>query len=156
MRPSLVLLVMLLPLTVSAQTELGPFRFLNDSKAQALTGGLILFGPSLLGVSVELASPQLLKFLDFIPGQAVKVTIAAPDGVLVQAAVISRARYMPQRKIIGWLGIALSLGMAKKVNFGAGIVLGVDYLLTDKLVVAVGAQGGGLMIGVGLHRGFGW
>ncbi len=156
MRPSLVLLVMLLPLTVSAQTELGPFRFLNDSKAQALTGGLILFGPSLLGVSVELASPQLLNFLDFIPGQAVKATIAAPDGVLVQAAVISRARYMPQRKIIGWLGIALSLDMAKKVNFGAGIVLGVDYLLTDKLVVSVGALGGGLMIGVGLHRGFGW
>lgn len=156
MRPSLVLLMMLLPVSGSAQTELGPFRFLNDSQAQVLTGGLILFGPSLLGVSVELASPELLSFLDFIPGQAVKATIATRDGVLVQAAVISRARYMPQRKIIGWLGIALSIGGAKNVNFNAGIVLGADYLLTDKLVVSVGAVGEGLMIGVGLHRGFGW
>ncbi len=156
MRPSLVLLMMLLPVSGSAQTELGPFRFLNDSQAQVLTGGLILFGPSLLGASVELASPQLLSFLDFIPGQAVKATIAAPDGVLVQAAVISRARYMPQRKIIGWVGIALSLGVAKKVDFGAGIVLGADYLLTDKYVVSVGALGGGLMVSIGLHRGFGW
>ncbi len=156
MRPPLVLLMMLLPLTGSAQTELGPFRFLNDSKAQALTGGLILFGSHPAGVSVELASPQLLNFLNFIPGQAVKATIAAPDGVLVQAAVISRARYMPQRKIIGWAGIALSLSVAKNTDFNAGIVLGADYLLTDKLVVSVGALGGGLMIGVGFHRGFGW
>ena len=156
MRPPLVLLMMLLPLTGSAQTELGPFRFLNDSKALALTGGLILFGSHPAGVSVELASPQLLNFLNFIPGQAVKATIAAPDGVLVQAAVISRARYMPQRKIIGWAGIALSLSVAKNTDFNAGIVLGADYLLTDKLVVSVGALGGGLMIGVGFHRGFGW
>ncbi len=156
MRLSLVLIMMLLPLTGSAQVELGPFRFLNDSKAQALTGGLILLGPSPFGASVELASPQLLSFLNFIPGQAVKVTVAAPDGVLVQAAVISRARYMPQRKIIGWVGIALSLDVAKNANFGAGIVLGADYLLTDKYVVSVGALGGGLMISIGLHRDFGW
>lgn len=155
MRLSLFLLMMLLPLTGSAQVELGPFRFLNDSKAQAFTGGYIL-GPSPVGASVELASPQLLSFLDFIPGQAVKATIAAPDGVLVQAAVISRARYLPQRKIIGWVGIALSLDVAKKVVFDADIVLGANYLLTDKLVVTVGALGGGLMIGVGLHRGYGW
>lgn len=155
MRLSLFLLMMLLPLTGSAQVELGPFRFLNDSKAQAFTGGYIL-APSPVGASVELASPQLLSFLDFIPGQAVKATIAAPDGVLVQAAVISRARYLPQRKIIGWVGIALSLDVAKKVVFDADIVLGANYLLTDKLVVTVGALGGGLMIGVGLHRGYGW
>ncbi len=73
----------------------------------------------------------------------------------IKQLTFGKNKNMPQRKIIGWAGIALSLGGAKTTDFNAGIVLGADYLLTDKLVVSVGALGGGLMVGVGLHRGFG-
>ena len=155
MRPSLVLLMMLLPVTGSAQTELGPFRFLNDSQAQVLTGGLII-GSGPLGLSVELPAPAKLKFLDFIPGYAAKLTVTGADGFVVEGAILSRVRYMPDRRIIGWVGLGISLGFDTKLPFIPLPILGVNYLYTDKIVFSVGAAGRGLMIGVGLHRGFGW
>ena len=141
-------------MTISAQTVLGPFRFIDRGNAQAITAGLMLGGgPG--AASVELAAPKALKFLDFIPGLAVKATATFADGYVLEGAVLSRARYMPDRKIIGWLGLGVSVGITKGQPFLVLPVLGMDFLYSEKVMLTVGAAGRGLMLGVGLHRDFG-
>ncbi len=114
-----------------------------------------MLGGGPVAASVELAPPKMLSFLDFIPGYSVKATATFADGYVLEGAVISRATYMPDRKVIGWVGLGVSVGISSGQPFSVLPVLGMDYLYSEKIVFTVGAAGRGLMLGVGLHRNFG-
>ncbi len=114
-----------------------------------------MLGGGPVAASVELAPPKALKFLDFIPGLSIKATATFADGYVLEGAVLSRARYMPERKIIGWVGLGISLGFSTGPAFTVSPVLGMDYLYSEKIILTIGATGRGLMLGVGLHRDFG-
>ena len=150
----------LLPLLLTAQTDLGPFRFLDRSKAANYTASAVLGGPGLLamGLSTERPAPNAVNFLDFIPGYAVKYSLIVRDAVFIQGAFISRARYRPNRKLVGSLGLGLGLSLVSgNLGFHANPVVGIDYLYNEKYVLSIALVGQGqLAIGLGLHRGYGW
>ena len=150
----------LLPLALAAQTDLGPFRFLDRSKATNYTASAVLGGAGrwALGISTERPAPKAVKFLDFMPGYAVKYTLIVSDGVFIQGAFISRARYRPNRKVVASLGLGLGLSLVSgNPGFHANPVVGLDYLYNEKYVLSVALVGQGqLAIGFGRHRGYGW
>ncbi|MCH7496374.1 MAG: hypothetical protein IH971_00785 [Candidatus Marinimicrobia bacterium] len=160
MHRRIVVMFSLLPLLLTAQTDLGPFRFLDRSKAANYTASAVLGGPGLLamGLSTERPAPNAVNFLDFIPGYAVKYSLIVRDAVFIQGAFISRARYRPNRKLVGSLGLGLGLSLRSgKPSFHLDLVMGIDYLYNEKYVLSIALVGQGqLAIGLGLHRGYGW
>ncbi|MFC1481057.1 hypothetical protein ACFL6E_02280 [Candidatus Neomarinimicrobiota bacterium] len=160
MRTRLLLLFTLVPMLLFAQIELGPFRFLSKNAGKAYTGGIMLFGGSSLSpaLSAELPAPKFLGFLDFVPGYAMRYTAIVDKNVFLQSAFISRARYKPNRHIVGQLGIGLGVNIKPKgeVTFKPDIMIGVDYLLNEKYVISSALVGGGLLISFGFHNSFGW
>ena len=154
-----ILLTLLLPALMAAQTELGSFIFLDNSKAAHFTGLLGFSGSSefTLGIAREAPAPKMLEFMNFIPGYAMKYTVAYSGDVLVHATLITRARYQPRRKIIGIFGIGIGAEFGRGFTPYPNLVLGVDYLLSDRCIVTAALEGGGLLtIGIGRHRDYGW
>lgn len=160
MRQRLLLCFVFLPLLVSAQIELGPFRFLSKNAGTAYTAGVLLGGGSSLSpaISAELPAPKFLGFFDFVPGYAMRYTAIIDKSVFLQSAFISRARYKPNSHIVGHVGIGLGLGINpdRKVSFEPDIMIGVDYLITEKMIISGGLVGSGLLVSIGLHNSFGW
>ncbi|MFB0516888.1 MAG: hypothetical protein ACETWG_09860 [Candidatus Neomarinimicrobiota bacterium] len=158
MRNTAVLFLSLLPVMVFGQTELGPFQFLDNSRATHVTGNLGLGSPDLaVGFALEAPAPKVLEFMNFIPGYATKYTIAYSGDLLLHGSLITRARYQPKRKIVGVFGIGAGASIGKKFKPYPNLVLGVDYLINDKYITTVTLEGGGLLtFGFGLHRGYGW
>jgi len=157
MRKTTLLLLSLLPALAFGQIELGPFVFLDGSRATHVTGNMGLAGAFAVGLAREAPAPRALEFMNFIPGYAIKYTVAYTGDLLVHGSMITRARYQPRRKIIGVFGIGIGAKIGKKFKPYPNLVLGVDYLLNDKYVITAALEGGGLLtIGFGLHKGYGW
>ena len=160
MRHRLLLLSTFLPVLMFAQIELGPFRFLSKNKGKAYTGGIMLFGGSSLSpaLSAELPAPKFLGFFDFVPGYAIRYTAIIDKDIFLQSAFISRARYKPNRHILGQLGIGLGVNIKPnwKVAFKPDIMIGADYLLNEKYVISTAFVREGLLVSFGLHNSFGW
>ncbi len=146
--------------TLPAQTKLGPFEFLDRSDAAHFTVGVAILGKPFLapGISAEMPAPKALKFFDFIPGYAVKYSAIAGEGLFLQGALITRARYQPNRKLVGVFGLGLGFktgSMSPGVH--VDLVVGIDYLYSRKYVLSLAAGGlQKLAIGFGIHRGYGW
>ncbi|MEE9161849.1 MAG: hypothetical protein V3U35_02660 [Candidatus Neomarinimicrobiota bacterium] len=142
-----------------AQTKLGPFEFLDHSEAAHFAvGAAVLGGPLALSLSAEVPAPRALQFFDFIPGYAVRYSAIAGDGLFLQGALITRARYQPNRKLVGVLGLGLGLETGRKgPSVHPGLVIGIDYLYSRRYVLSLAAGGlGKLTVGFGIHRGYGW
>ena len=156
------LLLLLLPALLTAQTELGPFVFLDKSRASNITVDAVIGSGGLSGsLSAETPAPAALSFLDFIPGYATRYMILIDGSLYCEATVVARARYQPKRKAIGFLGLGPGLGVATKKTLKleptVSVVLGIDYLINDKYLVSVVVRSVGLLtIGFGLHKGYGW
>lgn len=152
-------LLMLLPIVGAGQVKLGPFTFLKGSNARNLTANLVLGGPSLAGLSVELPALKALSFFDFIPGYANRL-FAASDGsnVYAELMVISRARYRPRRKVIALAGLGPGLTVSlKKFKPTVSVILGVNYLFHEKYTLTVDIRSAGMLtFGLGWHNGYGW
>lgn len=160
MRLRLLIFTVFMPMLMFAQVELGPFRFLSKNAGKAYTVGVLLGGESSLApaVSAELPAPKVLGFFDFVPGYAMRYTAIIDKSIFLQSAFISRARYKPNSHIIGHVGIGLGLGINPdwKVRFEPDIMIGVDYLISEKLIMSGGLVGSGLMVSLGFHNSFGW
>ena len=159
MRPIKVLLIALLPVLALGQTKLGPFTFLDGSRASNITLNFVLGGPGVLGVSAERAAPEALQFFDFIPGYAVRYFMTGGDGFYGEAAVISRSRYEPRRKIIGFIGLGPGLNVNNKLKITptVSLVLGADFLLREKFLLSLAIRSAGMLtVGLGFHKGYGW
>ncbi len=159
MRPIKVLLLALLPVLTLGQTKLGSFTFLDGSRASNITLNFVLGGPGVVGASAERAAPKALKFFDFIPGYAVRYFVTGGEGFYGEAAVISRARYEPKRKIIGFIGLGPGLEVNKKLKVTptVSVVLGMDYLFKDKYLLSIAVRSAGMLtVGLGFHKGYGW
>lgn len=147
---------------MTAQTELGSFVFLDNSRAANFTGilGFSGFGDFTVGIAREAPAPKMLEFMNFIPGYAIKYTVAYSGDVLMHASIVTRARYQPRRKVIGIFGIGVGAEIGKRFTIYPNLVLGADFLLNDKYLVTAaleGIVGGGLLvIGFGGHRDYGW
>ncbi|MFC1543533.1 hypothetical protein ACFL4K_03220 [Candidatus Neomarinimicrobiota bacterium] len=156
------LLLIILPALLFAQTELGPFVFMDQSKAYNITLDAVIEGGGLAGsASAETAAPAALGFLNFIPGYATRYLFTVGDGVYCEAAVIARARYQPKRKSVGFIGLGPGLGVSTKhdLEFSptVSVVLGMDYLINEKYVVSVVVRSVGMLnIGFGFHKSYGW
>ncbi len=152
-------LLLLIPASGAAQVKLGPFTFLKNSKASVLTGNLVLGGVGLYGVTAEIPPLGALSFFEFIPGYANRL-FAVTDGSSIygEVTIISRARYMPKRKVVGFIGLGPGLGIsAKAFDPTVSVILGVNYLLSDSFALTVDFRSVGLLtIGIGWHNGFGW
>ena len=160
MRFRQLLLLIFMPALMFAQVELGPFRFLTKNVGKAYTGGLVFGGGSSgsPAISAEMPAPKVLGFFDFVPGYAIRYTAIVDKNIFLQTAFISRARYKPNSKIIGQLGIGLGVSIKSKgkVNFEPDIMIGADYLLSEKYIISTAFVGGGLMLSIGIHNSFGW
>jgi len=161
MKKTTLLLLSILPLVAFGQIELGPFRFLDRGRATHVTGNLGLGsgGALAVGFAREAPAPKFLEFMNFIPGYAVKYTLAYTGDLLLHGSLITRARYQPKRKLVGVFGIGVGVRIDKKFSPYPypNLVLGVDYLLNDKYIATIALEGGGLLtIGFGLHKGYGW
>jgi len=162
MKKTPLLLLLLIPALAFAQDELGPFVFLDKSKAYNVTVDAVIGSGGLsIGASAETPAPKALSFLDFIPGYATRYMVTINGGLYGEATVIARARYQPKRKAIGFVGLGPGLGLATnktvKIEPTVSIVLGIDYLINDKYLVSVVVRSVGLLtIGFGLHKGYGW
>lgn len=158
-RYPLIFLLLLIPMTASAQVKLGPFTFLKDSKASVLTANFVLGSAGFAGASAELPPLKALSFFDFIPGYANKLFVTS-DGssVYAELAFITRARYRPKRKIIGLLGLGPVLAVSKgKFKPDVSILLGINYLISQKYVLTLDFRSTEMLtIGLGWHNGFGW
>ena len=152
-------MLVLIPAMGAAQVKLGPFTFLKDSQASLLTGNLVLGGVGLYGVTAEIPPLGALSFFDFIPGYANRL-FAASDGSLFygEVAIISRARYMPKRKVVGLIGLGPGIKYSgRKIEPTVSIILGINYLLSDTYALSVDIRSAGLLtFGIGWHNGFGW
>ena len=154
-----LLLMIALPLLAPAQTKLGPFTFLNDSRARNLTVNLAV-GETLQGaVSMEIPSLAPLAVFDFIPGYANRL-FASTDGSSLYAEIMitTRARYRPQRKVIALMGLGPGLRIsAKSFKPTVSVILGIDYLLTGKYLLTADIRSAGMLtVGIGWHNGYGW
>ena len=152
-------LMIALPLLAPAQTKLGPFTFLNDSRARNLTVNLAI-GETLQGaLSMEIPSLAALAVFDFIPGYANRL-FASTDGSSLYAEIMitARARYRPQRRFIALMGLGPGLGIsAKSFKPTVSVILGIDYLLTEKYVLTADIRSAGMLtVGIGWHNGYGW
>lgn len=162
MRKTTILLLSLLPVMAFGQIELGPFVFLDKSKASNITADAVLGAGGLsLGFSAETPAPKALQFLDFIPGYAIRYLVTIGDGMYGEATAVARARYRPKRKVIGFIGLGPGLGVAtgkkREIEPTVSVVLGVDYLLNDKYLISVAARSVGLLtVGIGRHKKYGW
>ena len=163
MRKTTLLLLLLIPALACAQIELGPFVFLDKSKASNVTVDAVIGSGGLSGsVSAETPAPKALSFLDFIPGYATRYMVTIGGGGLYgEATVVSRARYQPKRKAVGFVGLGPGLGVSTKDAFKitptVSVVVGIDYLINDKYLVSVAVRSVGLLtIGFGMHKGYGW
>ena len=159
MRPVKVLLIALLPVLALGQTQLGPFTFLDGSRASNITLNFVLGGPGLLGVLAERAASEALKFFDFIPGYAVRYFMTGGNGFYGELAFISRARYEPRRKIIGFIGLGPGFNVNKnlKVTPTVSLVLGADFLLREKFLLSLAIRSAGMLtVSLGFHKGYGW
>ncbi len=162
MRKTTLLLLSLLPALAFGQIEMGPFVFLDKSKAFNLTVDAVIGSGGLsVGVSAETPAPKVFSFLDFIPGYATRYMVTIDGGLYSEATVVARARYQPKRKAIGFIGLGPGLGVATKktlkIEPTVSVVLGIDYLIKDKYLVSVVVRSVGLLtIGFGLHKGYGW
>ena len=155
MRKTTLLLLLLIPALAFAQVELGPFVFLDGSRAAHVTGNLGLGGA--MGLAREAPAPKVLEFMNFVPGYAIKYTVAYTGDLLVHGSLITRARYQPRRKIIGVFGIGIGAKIGKQFKPYPNLVLGVDYLLNDKYLITAALESEGLLtIGFGLHKRYGW
>lgn len=154
-----IIFILFLPALMTAQTELGSFVFLDNSRAAHFTGilGLSGFGDFTLGFAREAPAPKLLEFMNFIPGYAMKYTVAYSGDLLIHASLVTRARYQPRRKVIGIFGVGVGTEFGKGFAVYPNLVLGVDYLLNDRYILTAALEGGGLLtIGFGRHRDYGW
>lgn len=159
MRLIKVLLLALLPVLALGQTKLGSFTFLDGSRASNITGNIGWSGSIIFGGAAELAAPKALQFFDFIPGYAVRYFITGGDGFYGEAAVISRARYEPKRKVIGFIGLGPGLNVNKKskVKPTVSLVLGADFLLGEKYLLSLAMRSVGMLtVGLGFRKGYGW
>ncbi len=159
MRPITVLLLALLPVLAPGQTKLGPFTFLDGSRASNIALNFVLGGPGVVGGSAERAAPEALQFFDFIPGYAVQYFFTGGNGFYGEVAVISRARYEPKRKVIGFIGLGpgLQVNRKLKVTPTVSVILGMDYLVKDKYLLSIAVRSAGkLTVGLGFHKGYGW
>jgi len=158
-----LLLLLILPAMAMGQIELGPFVFLDDSNARNMTLNINLGVDISGGLSWERPAPEALKFFDFIPGYATRYFLAASaGGGYIDATVISRARYKPKRKIIGFVGLGPGLNVAvnKKaveIKPTVSVVVGLDYLFSRKFLTHVSISSAGMLtLGIGSHKGYGW
>ncbi|MBA7601184.1 hypothetical protein ES703_08251 [subsurface metagenome] len=162
MRKTTLILLLLIPALAFAQVELGPFVFLDKSKAYNVTVDAVIGSGGLsMGASAETPAPKALRFLDFIPGYATRYMVSIGDGLYGEATVVARARYQPKRKAIGFVGLGPGLGLATKktlkIEPTVSVVLGIDYLINDKYLISVVVRSVGLLtIGFGLHKRYGW
>ncbi len=159
MRKTAFLLTLMFPVIAFSQVELGPFRFMDGSRATHLTGNLGLGsgGPLAVGFAREAPAPEFLEFMNFVPGYATRLTVAYTGDLLLHGSLITRARYMPKRKVVGVFGIGVGLSIGKEFKPYPNMLLGMDYLINDKYVLTVSLEGGGLLtVGLGLHKGYGW
>ncbi|UCH11560.1 MAG: hypothetical protein JSU61_06630 [Fidelibacterota bacterium] len=162
MRKVAVLAFCILPAVLTAQIELGPFKFLDGSPGYNITlDGVLGRGGLSLAVSAETPAPKFMQFLNFIPGYAMRYLVQVNDGIYGEATVLSRARYQPKRKIIGFVGLGPGLGIStgKKVRVEptVSVVLGTDILIHEKYLISVAVRSRGLLtIGFGMHKKYGW
>jgi hypothetical protein len=162
MRKVAVPIFCILSSVLTAQIELGPFKFLDKSPGYNITADAVLGRGGLsLAVSAETPAPKAVRFLDFIPGYATRYLVQAGDGIYGEATVIARARYQPKRKIIGFIGLGPGLGVStgKKVRIDptVSVVLGTDILIHEKYLVSVAVRSRGLLtVGFGVHKKYGW
>ena len=152
-------ILVLIPTVATAQIKLGPFTFLEDSKASILAAGLVFGGGVQAGITAEIPSLGPLTFFEFIPGYANRL-FAASDGSSFygEVAIISRARYMPKRKVVGLIGLGPGIKYSgKEIEPTVSVILGINYLLSDSYVLMLDVRSAGfLTIGIGWHNGFGW
>ncbi|UCH63432.1 MAG: hypothetical protein JSU77_02975 [Fidelibacterota bacterium] len=159
MRKTSLILFSLMPAMALAQVELGSFVFLDGSRAAHITGNLGLGGSGAyaMGLSREAPAPKVLEFMNFVPGYAIKYTVAYTGDLLIHGSMITRARYQPRRKMIGVFGIGIGAKIGKDFTPYPNLVLGVDYLLNDKYIITAALESGGMLtIGFGLHKHYGW
>ncbi|UCD38170.1 MAG: hypothetical protein JSW54_01410 [Fidelibacterota bacterium] len=162
MRKLAILIFLSLPVLLPAQIELGPFKFLDKSKGSNFTVDAVVHSGGLTaGVSAETPAPKFLKFLDFIPGYAIRYHLTIDDGIYGEATVLSRARYQPKRKFVGFIGLGPGLGVSggKKTEITptVSLVVGTDILISEKYLLSVAVRSvGELTIGFGLHKKYGW
>jgi hypothetical protein len=162
MRKVVLGLLILFPILLTAQTELGPFLFMDGSKARNFTVDAVVGTGGLgLGLSAETPAPKFLQFLNFIPGYAMRYRLTGGDGVYGEATVLSRARYQPKRKYVGFVGlgpgVGLSFGKNFKVHPTVSVVLGADILLKKNYLFSVAVESAGMLtIGFGGHKNYGW
>ncbi len=161
MKYKLLSMLTFMPVLMFAQIEIGPFRFLTKNAGKAYTAGVVLGGGSSLAspaISAELPAPKFLGFFDFVPGYAMRYTAIVDKSIFIQTAFISRARYKPNKKIVGLLGIGLGvdIDLDGKFKFDPDILVGADYLLGEKIIISTAFVGGGLLISLGMHNSFGW
>lgn len=161
MKLTKLLIICLIPATAFSQIELGPFKFLDKSKAVAYTIEAALadggFAP---GLAIEKPAPELVEFLNFIPGYAARYFISgSTSSIYVEGLVISRARYSPNRKIVGIIGMGPNASLDKDLKFkpAISIVLGADYFVKDKYILSVMLKSPSMLtIGFGLRKGYRW
>ena len=147
-------ILVLIPTVAAAQIKLGPFTFLEDSKASILAAGLVLGDGGLAGITAEIPSLGPLTFFEFIPGYANRLFMASDGNSFYgEVAIISRARYMPKRKVVGLIGLGPGLRIssgAKSIDPTVSVILGINYLLSDSYVLTLDIRSASfLTIGIG-------
>jgi hypothetical protein len=151
-------LLILFPLLLTAQVELGPFLFMDNSKARNFTVDAVVgTGGLSLGLSAETPAPKFIEFLNFIPGYAMRYQLIYGGRIYGEATMIARARYQPERKYVGYIGLGPGLGLSFGKNFKVhptvSVVLGADILLKDKYLLSVALKSVGILsIGFGVHK----
>ncbi|MFC1583368.1 hypothetical protein ACFL4U_01670 [Candidatus Neomarinimicrobiota bacterium] len=154
-------LLILFPVLLTAQVELGPFLFMDKSKANNITLDAVVGSGGLgLGLSAEKPAPKFLEFLNFIPGYAMRYQVVYGGTIYGEATVIARVRYQPERKYVGYVGLGPGLGISTgnfKIHPTVSVVFGADILLKDKYLLSVALKSVGILsIGFGVHKGYGF
>lgn len=161
MKLTKLLIICLIPATAFSQVELGPFKFLDKSNAVAYMLEVALADGGLApGLAIEMPAPKLVDFLNFIPGYAARYFVSgSTQSLYVEGLVISRARYTPDRKIIGIIGMGPNAILDKDLKFkpSISIALGADYFVQDKYIISVMLKSPSMLtIGFGLRKGYRW
>ena len=154
MRKSIFLVPLLLPILLLAQTELGPFTFMDQSRATVYSGEVVIGAGGLgLAASVEAPAPDFIQFLNFIPGLAARYFLAGGTSWLyVEGLVISRARFQPRPRIIGFVGLGPGIGLGR-IGPTLSVVAGADFMVKDQYMITVTARSAGMLsVGFGRRR----
>ena len=146
--------ILLLPVLLVAQTELGPFTFMDEGSATVYSGEAVIGGGGLgLAASIEAPAPDFMQFLNFIPGLSARYFLGGGASWLyVEGLVISRARFQPRPRIIGFIGLGPGIGLGR-VGPTLSVAAGADFMVKDKYMITITARSAGMLsVGFGRRR----